>query len=106
MLTKAQQHDPIGVRVFKLPPALRQDYDEHRAECDASIARHVAAGGPGAAYAALLDGNLSLPPMPQSVERALWPDGKPTVTLPAECSLIEASRRYGDMILEDATDVR
>ena len=62
------------------------------------ISRAQNEGGPGAAYAALLDGKLDLPTMPRSVEQALWPDGRSDGSLPADISLGAASRRYADLI--------
>ncbi|TPG38652.1 hypothetical protein EAH79_16200 [Sphingomonas koreensis] len=59
--------------------------------------------GPGEAYRQMIDGELDLPPMPSRLAEAL--DIKDHATLPIDCTIDEASRRYGEMLDPGSDDV-
>lgn len=68
-------------RVHDLPPALRDQYDRWRADCDRTAARIEHEGGPGALYAAIIEGEGDpLPPMPRALSKALQQAAPPVVT--------------------------
>jgi hypothetical protein len=70
LLEAAEAHDPHAVRLHRLTPEARLQYDQWRRACDAEYARFDG-DEPGAAYEALLEGSLHLPEPPRAVAEAL-----------------------------------
>lgn len=70
VLEAAEAVDPHAVKLHRMAPATRAQYDRWRRCCDAEYARF--AGQPdGAAFEALLAGTLHLPEPPRCVAEAL-----------------------------------
>ena len=95
LLEAAEQFDPHAVRLHRLTPAVRAEYDRWRRTCDAEHAR-FADQPDGAAYSALLDGTLHLPPPPRAVAAALQMP-KPA-TLTDDMTTAEIAALYTQMI--------
>lgn len=84
----AARIDPMVVAVHSLPPALRLRYDNWRAENERRIAQYTERDGPGGAYAALLNGEDVLSPMPSALARALSIKPAPTLTVDSDAEAI------------------
>lgn len=95
LLEAAEAIDPHAFKMHRLTPAVRAQFDQWRRCVDAEFARF--AGEPeGAAYAALLQGELHLPPPPRAVAEAL---GLPEpVALTDDMTTEDLARLWSEMI--------
>lgn len=84
----AARIDPMAVAVHSLPPALRLRYDNWCAENERRIAQYTERDGPGGAYAALLNGEDVLSPIPSALARALSIKPAPTLTVDSDAAAI------------------
>lgn len=96
VLDAAERIDPIAVRLYRLPPALRVRYDIWRAECDAIATRYENSANSGALYEAMLDGEFVTPDPPRAVAEALgWID---VPVLPETLTLNDLAELWARMI--------
>ena len=89
----AQRIDPRAAAVHHMQPATRLRYENWRAECDAMMAQAERKGGPGASYAAMIEGRLDLPRAPRAVREALGIEDAPHIPHDASPSDVEAMWR-------------
>ncbi len=66
-----EQINPRALAVHRMPQHLRRDYDKWRAQCERADEYAERDRGPGGAYAAMLDGTLDAPAMPERVKQYL-----------------------------------
>lgn len=92
----AERIDPRALAVHRLSPALRLRYDLWRAECQRIHGKIEREGGPGASYAAMIEGTLTMPAPPRAVADALGL--KPGPVVPAGASEREVAEIYRAMI--------
>ena len=79
-----------------MAPALRMRYELWRTECDAIHNRYEREGGPGAAYAAMLNGAFVTPDPPKDVAAALGLDDPPHI--PADATAEQLAAMYATML--------
>lgn len=87
VLDAAESIDPLATRIHRLPDALRMRYDVWRAQCEAQCSY-----GNGAAYEAMLAGDIVLHDPPRAVAQAVGIERPPV--LPDTMSLAELSDLY------------
>ena len=75
----AERADPFAARLHRLPPALRMRFELWRNECDRIHEQYEREGGPGASYAAMLDGTLVTPEPSRALAKALGFDSAPVL---------------------------
>jgi hypothetical protein len=90
----AERIDPQAARVFRMQPAVRMRYDLWRREIDRMHDEIEREHGPGASYAAYLDGTLATPDPPRAVAEALGAAAMPVLTV--EMSTREVAEVYAD----------
>lgn len=95
VLEAAEAHDPHAVRLHRLTPAVRAQYDRWRRACDAEYARFDSEPE-GAAYGALLEGSLHLPPPPRTVADAL--EMPEPIVLTDDMTTEQLARLWSEMI--------
>ena len=95
LLEAAEQFDPHAVRLHRLTPEVRLQFEQWRRCVDAEYARFD--GQPESAiYEALLDGTLHLPPPPRAVAAALQlPE---PITLHENLTTEDLARLWSEMI--------
>lgn len=91
----AERIDPRALAVHRLSPALRLRYENWRAECQRLHSEAEREGGPGASYAAMIEGTLTMPAPPRAVADALGL--KPGPVVPAGASEREVAEIYRRM---------
>lgn len=96
VLDAAERIDPIAVRLYRLPPALRVQYDNWRSDCDAIAAQHENGANCGALYEAMLDGELVTPDPPRAVAAAFgWSEAS---ILPNTLTLNDLAELWAEMV--------
>jgi hypothetical protein len=90
----AERIDPQASRVFRMPPALRMRFDTWSAECARMHDEIEREHGPGASFAAYLDGTFVTPDPPRAVAAALGAADMPMLTV--EMSAQEVAQIYSD----------
>ena len=98
VLAAAERIDPRAVSVHRMEPALRMHHDLWRGECRRLIDDIKRESGPGAAFAAMLDGTLATPPPPRVVAEALGLSDAPRI--PAETSVTDVAEIYAAMVTD------